>query len=102
MLQKQLPVLRAKYKREIDTTGAYIDRLILNVYAGPGVSEVWIDDLDIGPCIPEAVKPKTSGDADLAQFHRTVSPLLRRVRGIGYASTASRSSCGRSAGPTAR
>jgi len=61
VVQKQLPVLRAKYKREIDTTGAYIDRLILNVYAGPGVSELWIDDLDIGPCLPEIVKPKPTG-----------------------------------------
>lgn len=72
-LQKQLPVLRAKHKREIDTTGAYIDRLILNVYSGPGVTELWIDDLDIGPCIPEAVKPKsTATPASLAkneQYH---------------------------------
>lgn len=56
-LRKQLPVLRAQYGREIDTTDAYIDRLVLNVYAGPGVNEVWIDDLDIGPCKADPKKP---------------------------------------------
>jgi hypothetical protein len=60
-LQKQLPVLRARLKRELDTSGAYIDRILLNVYAGPGVSEVWIDDLDIGPCIQELGKPRLPG-----------------------------------------
>lgn len=56
-LKKQLPVLRANLGREIDPTDAYIDRLVLNVYAGPGSSEVWIDDLDIGPCKPDPKKP---------------------------------------------
>ncbi len=73
IVRKQLPVLRAKYKREIDTTGAYIDRLILNVYAGPGVSELWIDDLDIGPSVPEIVKPKPKATpasrAAVEQYH---------------------------------
>ena len=32
-----------------DFTGAYIDALVLNVYAGPGPTKVWIDDLEIGP-----------------------------------------------------
>ncbi len=56
-LKKILPVLRAQLGREIDPTDAYIDRLVLNVYAGPGSSELWIDDLDIGPCKPDPKKP---------------------------------------------
>lgn len=56
-LKKVLPVLRAQLGREIDPTDAYIDRLVLNVYSGPGPSEVWIDDLDIGPCTPDPRKP---------------------------------------------
>ncbi|QEL14556.1 hypothetical protein [Limnoglobus roseus] len=56
-LRKQLPVLRAQLGREIDPAGAYIDQLILNVYAGPGINEVWIDDLDIGPCTVDPKKP---------------------------------------------
>lgn len=56
-LKKVLPVLRAQLKREIDPTDAYIDQVVLNVYSGPGSSEIWIDDLDIGPCQPDPKKP---------------------------------------------
>ena len=28
---------------------AYVDRLVLNVYGGAGVTDVWIDELEIGP-----------------------------------------------------
>ena len=56
-LRKQLPVLRTKLGRDIDPTDAYIDRLVLNVYAGAGASEMWIDDLDIGPCDIDPKKP---------------------------------------------
>ncbi len=56
-LKKVLPVLRAQLGREIDPTDAYIDRLVLNAYSGPGVNELWIDDLDIGPCQPDPRKP---------------------------------------------
>src|SRR5581483_6719317 len=38
-LTKQLPVLRARLGRDIDPTDAYIDRIVLNVFAGPGVTE---------------------------------------------------------------
>ncbi len=49
LLGKHLPVIQAKTGRAVNTTGAYIDRLVLNLYTGPGAVEVWIDDLDIGP-----------------------------------------------------
>ncbi|HVL11803.1 MAG TPA: hypothetical protein VM529_04530 [Gemmata sp.] len=54
LLGKHLPVLRAKTGRDVNTTGAYIDRLVLNLYTGPGTAEVWVDDLDIGPVKPVA------------------------------------------------
>lgn len=56
-LRKQLPVLRAQLGREIDPADAFVDRLLLNVYAGPGINELWIDDLDVGPCKPDPKKP---------------------------------------------
>ena len=49
--QQQL-IMQATLKRPINFEGAYVDALILNVYAGPGPTEVWIDDLEIGPVIP--------------------------------------------------
>ncbi len=57
LLGKHLPVIQAKIGRAVNTTDAYIDRLVLNLYTGPGTAEVWVDDLDIGP-----VKPPTRPD----------------------------------------
>jgi len=52
-LAKHKPVLVAKLNRPVDITGAYIDSLVLNVYAGPGVTETWIDDLEISPVLKQ-------------------------------------------------
>jgi hypothetical protein len=49
LLGKHLPAVRAKVQREVNTEGAYVDRLVLNVYTGPGPVDVWVDDLEIGP-----------------------------------------------------
>jgi len=48
---QQQQIMRAQLKRDVDFTDAYIDRLLLNVYAGPGLTEVWIDDLEVGPVV---------------------------------------------------
>ena len=49
LIGKHLPVLQTKIGRAVNSSGAYIDRLVLNVYTGPGTADIWIDDLDIGP-----------------------------------------------------
>lgn len=49
LVGKHLPVLQTKIGRAVNTTGAYVDRLVLNLYTGPGTTDVCIDDLDIGP-----------------------------------------------------
>lgn len=41
-----------KVKRDFDFTDAYIDGLVLNVYGGPGPTEVYIDDVEVGPVTP--------------------------------------------------
>jgi hypothetical protein len=43
--------MQAEFKRALDFTDAYLDRIVLNVYSGPGQTEVWIDDLEIGPIL---------------------------------------------------
>ena len=59
---KQLPVLQTKIGRAVNSTGAYIDRLVLNLYTGPGTADFWIDDLDIGPVkAPEGAQPGAPG-----------------------------------------
>jgi len=49
LLRQQQQLLTGVFKREINTTNAYIDQLLLNVYTGPGETHVWIDDLEAGP-----------------------------------------------------
>jgi hypothetical protein len=51
LARQQQQVLRAQMKRDVDLTDAYIDQLILNVYSGPGLADIWIDDLEIGPVL---------------------------------------------------
>ncbi len=49
LLRQQQQLLAGTLKHEINATGAYVDQLMLNVYAGPGETHVWIDDLEAGP-----------------------------------------------------
>jgi hypothetical protein len=51
--------MRVELNRDVDFTDAYVDRLVLNVYAGPGLAELWIDDLEIGP-VEEAAPVRTT------------------------------------------
>jgi hypothetical protein len=57
LLKDQQQRLRAQLRRDVDLTDAYIDRLILNLYAGPGQIDVYIDDLEIGPVKPNVPPP---------------------------------------------
>jgi hypothetical protein len=51
-LRRQTYVLRAQLGPDVDEREAYVDRVFLNVYGGPGVTTVWIDDLDVAGHIP--------------------------------------------------
>jgi hypothetical protein len=51
LLKDEQQMLRARLQRDVNIADAYIDRVILNLYTGPGVTEVWIDDLEIGPIL---------------------------------------------------
>lgn len=52
--------LRTEMRKDVDINGAYIDRLILNVYAGPGALELQIDDLEISPVSAATAPPPPS------------------------------------------
>ena len=49
MLKIHQQQLRTKLRRDIDLTDAYVDRLVLNLYAGSGETDLYIDDLEVGP-----------------------------------------------------
>lgn len=55
-VERQVRVLRADSTRTIDVTGAYLQRILINVYGGAGYSEVWLDDLQIEPVPAELVQ----------------------------------------------
>lgn len=51
-LREQQQLLRAERKADVVVADAYVDQIVLNVYGGPGRTEVYTDDLEVGPVIP--------------------------------------------------
>ena len=57
-VEQQARVLRVQLRIPVDTQQAYIDRVLLNVYAGQGTWGVWLDDLEVtGIVTPPNVSP---------------------------------------------
>lgn len=75
LVGKHLPALQARLARNINTADAYIDKLILNVYSGPGTVDVWVDDLDIGPV--KEVKPEGGVPVVPAKNGKSDPPVAR-------------------------
>lgn len=76
--------LRLQLQRNVDLTEAYIDRLILNVYTGPGQLDLYVDDLEVGPVKPNQppppkVAPKKNDGVMTAQ---PKLPPARNERGV--------------------
>ncbi len=47
LLNRAIRVLRMQMGPKVDGREAFVDRVLINVYGGPGKTNVWIDDLDI-------------------------------------------------------
>src|SRR3954447_11051852 len=54
LLKDEQQMLRTRLQRDVNVADAYVDQLLLNVHTAPGVMEVWIDDLEIGPVVDAA------------------------------------------------
>ena len=52
LLKKELWFLRRKYGSHIDAKEAYVDRVVINLYSGPGEHDVQIDNLEINGLVP--------------------------------------------------
>lgn len=76
-LTNQMAAVTARLGRAVDTTDAYVDHLVLNVFTGAGVSEVWVDDLAVSPVVPADPKadPK-KGSAGLAANAKRKPPSV--------------------------
>ncbi len=65
-IERQARVLRLGTGRPISLEGAYLERLVVNLYGGPGESEVFLDELRLSPVVdatparpaPEDSKPE--------------------------------------------
>ncbi len=67
---REVRSLRTQLGPGVDGREAYVDRLLLNVYGGPGTTNVWIDDLDVaGHVAAPVTAPVANGSA-----RGTVSP----------------------------
>jgi hypothetical protein len=66
LMKAQQQLLQAELKRAVNFDGAYIDQLILNVYGGRGMTEVWIDDLEIGPIYGDLAGRESKSKPDKA------------------------------------
>jgi hypothetical protein len=51
LLRQQQQMMQSQLGRPVNIADAYIDAVLLNVYGGPGVNEVWIDALTLGPVL---------------------------------------------------
>jgi hypothetical protein len=62
-LREQQQILQAELKRAVDISDAYVDRLVLNAYSGPGLTKIWVDDLEVGPVLETrpATQPPARG-----------------------------------------
>jgi hypothetical protein len=102
MLTEQQQLLRAELKRDVDVTDAYIDRLLVNLYPGPGETQVWLDDLEVGPLAspfrtisrpinreasPDGRPPRQTGMVQIKDGRLVVNGKRFFFRGIRHSGT---------------
>ncbi len=54
LVDRAIRVLRMQMSTNVDGREAFVDRILLNVYGGPGKTNVWIDDLDVAGHVEHA------------------------------------------------
>ena len=97
-LARQARVLRLQMRQDVDEREAYVDQILLNVYGGPGTTNVWIDDLDIGGYVDIEMATAVAGEGPAPQVravHSIPAPPLGSPVGPGSAAPAAASPRGR-------
>ena len=61
-LTRQTQILRQQFGSAVDSREAYVSRIVLNVFGGPGTTNVWIDDLDIAGYVATSSSPPVAGE----------------------------------------
>ncbi len=62
-LERQARVLRASTRRAVSLDGAYVEQLVVNLFAGSGETEVYLDDLSVGPVAAALVAAHAAANA---------------------------------------
>ena len=63
-LARQARLLRIGTNRQVSLDGAYLERLVLNLYGGAGDTEVFVDEMSVGPVL--IVREEGQGEGGLA------------------------------------
>lgn len=80
-VEEQARVLRLRVARPVSLEGAYLERLILNLYGGPGESEVFLDDLALTPAPDEPIAAAEPAPADVEDRAAPRAPRFELRRG---------------------
>ena len=78
-LSQQMPALRSEHGSNVDAREAYVEAVLLNAFGGPGVSNIWIDDLSLQNDVPvHASAAATRSDSHGPSTQATSDPLLHQ------------------------
>ncbi len=81
LLARKAATLRSRWPR-LDIEEAYVERVLLNVYGGPGATNVWIDDLDIaGYAGPPTAKLEAAVSVPVPDWWPASQPTSPGFRG---------------------
>ncbi len=65
LVEREARLVRFEQQAQVDVREAYLDQLVLNLLAAPGVNRVWIDDLEV----PGLVEPPQFGRIEKAAWN---------------------------------
>ena len=79
MVDRGVRILRSQSSLNIDGREAFVSRVLLNIYGGPGVTNVWTDDLEVFGLVPSdrLNDPETRRQGDAVIPVSPPSPRLR-------------------------
>lgn len=79
LLARQVRALRLQAGPHVEDREAYVEAAVLNVYGGAGVTNVWIDDLDVAGYVarPTPIVPVVGPSADRVRSGIGASPPRR-------------------------
>ena len=95
-VERQARVLRASTKRTVSLEGAYLDRLVINLYGGPGPTEVFLDDLRVSFVATALVQSHAKTSSGAAKEAEVMPPLPPSLAGTKPDETKAASDKGKS------